>query len=62
MSKRPWGIKPSTLKRVLAEVREKGGVREIQFDGDGGFTIVFPDKPETTVTPRDTKLQQRELV
>ena len=60
MSKRPWGIKPTTLRQVLAEVREKGGVREIQFDGEGSFTIVFPDEPEKAPS-RDTKHLQTEV-
>ncbi len=60
MSHRPWGIRPSEVKRAVNAVRETGlGIKEIKFGKDGVFSVV-PGKAEDAA-PDGTDDLDREL-
>jgi hypothetical protein len=47
MSRRPWGIKPSEIKRAINGVLQSGHIiKEIKFEKDGHFSVI-PGKSET---------------
>ena len=65
MSRRPWSIKPSHVRRAIRGVQETGAdVKEIVFDTKGGFVVVLNLPIETTAPEVDrepAKLQHREV-
>jgi hypothetical protein len=46
MSRRPWGIKPSEVRRAVNAILQTGlGVVEVKFGKDGAFSVI-PGKGE----------------
>ena len=59
MSRHPWSIRPSIVKRAVNGVLETGlGVKEIKFDREGGFSVI-PGPAEAA--PDGTNDLDREL-
>jgi hypothetical protein len=53
MSRQPWGIKPTVVKRIMSEVLDKGlGIKEVRFNRDGSFAII-PGQPAEAAAPND---------
>jgi hypothetical protein len=52
MSRRPWGIKPTEIKRAVTALRQTGlGIKEIKFGKDGLFSVFPNDKPAEADAP-----------
>ena len=61
MSRRPWDIKPSEVKRAVNAVRQTGlGIKEIKF-GKGGLFSVIPSNPAEADTPDDLDRELQEF-
>ncbi len=60
MSRQPWGIKPSEVKRAVNAVLQTGlSIKEVKFGKDGVFSVV-PGKPAEAIaneatSPEDLK-------
>ncbi len=45
MSRQPWGIRPSEVRRAVNAVLQTGlGIKEVKFAGGGVFSVI-PGKP-----------------
>ncbi len=62
MSRRPWGIKPSEIKRAVTGVLQTGlGVKEVKFGKDGHFSVI-PDKSAEVDAPDGMQEDLKELI
>ncbi len=61
MSRGPWGIKPSQVKRAITAVLQTGlAVAEVKFEKDGGFSVI-PCKPADTSDDRVSAVTTEDL-
>jgi hypothetical protein len=61
MSRHPWGIKPSEVKRAVNAVLQTGlSIKEVKFEKGGVFTVV-PSQPNSDKTS-DTADDLKELL
>ena len=62
MSRKPWGIKPSEIKRAINGVLQSGHViKEIKFEKDGHFSVI-PGPTAEAAAPAGAPEDLKELL
>jgi hypothetical protein len=63
MSRQPWPIKPSVIKRILNGVQLSNlGVKEVKFGKDGSFTVIPVNKRGEADAPAEAQEDLKELL